>query len=65
VKDVSGSISRASLVEAISFGGEYVAHGSGLSRPGEFFGAFDASYRSSFSSSASASKYLVVDATGC
>ena len=27
----------------------------------QFFGAFDASYRSSFSSSASPSKYLVVD----
>ena len=32
-----------------------------LGRAGEFFGAIDASYRSSFSSSASASKYLVVD----
>ena len=32
-----------------------------LGRAGEFFAALDASYRSSFSSSASASKYLVVD----
>ena len=32
-----------------------------LGRPGQFFGALDASYRSSFSSSASCSKYLVVD----
>ena len=32
-----------------------------LGRTGEFFGALDASYRSSFSSSASASRYLVVD----
>jgi iron complex outermembrane receptor protein len=32
-----------------------------LGRAGEFFGAFDASYRSSFSSSASASRYLVID----
>ena len=32
-----------------------------LGRAGEFFGAFDASYRSSFSSSASASQYLVID----
>ena len=30
-------------------------------RSGDFFGAVDASYRSSFSSSATASKYLVVD----
>ena len=29
--------------------------------PGQLFGAFDTSYRSSFSSSASASKYLIVD----
>jgi iron complex outermembrane receptor protein len=32
-----------------------------LGRAGEFFGAFDASYRSSFSSSASASRYLAID----
>jgi iron complex outermembrane receptor protein len=32
-----------------------------LGRTGEFFGAFDTSYRSSFSSSASASRYLVVE----
>jgi len=64
VKDVSGSDLPGISREAISFGGEYVAHGSVLSRPGEFFGAFDASYRSSFSSSASASKYLVVDGYG-
>ena len=30
-------------------------------RPGQFFAAFDASYRSSFSSSATASRYLFVD----
>jgi iron complex outermembrane receptor protein len=61
VKDVSGSELPGISKQAISFGGEYVGRGSLLSRPGEFFGAFDASYRSSFSSSASASKYLVVD----
>jgi iron complex outermembrane receptor protein len=32
-----------------------------LAWTGQFFGAFDASYRSSFSSSASASTYLIVD----
>jgi iron complex outermembrane receptor protein len=60
VKDISGSplpgVSRA----AFSFGGEYVTRGSLLGRAGEFFAAIDASYRSSFSSSASASRYLVV-----
>jgi len=61
VKDVSGSNLPGISGQAISFGGEYVAHGSVMSRPGEFFGAFDASYRSSFSSSASASTYLIVD----
>ena len=35
--------------------------GGSLDRTGQYFGAFDTSYRSSFSSSASASKYLVVD----
>ena len=35
--------------------------GTLLGRAGEFFGALDASYRSSFSSSATASRYLVVD----
>jgi iron complex outermembrane recepter protein len=64
VKDVSGSLLPGISKQAISFGGEYVAHGSVMSRPGEFFGAFDASYRSSFSSSASASRYLVVDGYG-
>jgi iron complex outermembrane receptor protein len=64
VKDVSGSNLPGISGQAISFGGEYVAHGSVMSRPGEFFGAFDASYRSSFSSSASASKYLIVDGYG-
>ena len=64
VKDVSGSQLPGISKQAVSFGGEYVAHGSVMSRPGEFFGAFDASYRSSFSSSASASRYLVVDGYG-
>jgi len=64
VKDVSGSELPGISKQSVSFGGEYVTHGSVLSRPGEFFGAFDTSYRSSFSSSASASKYLVVDGYG-
>src|SRR5205085_5125197 len=45
---------------AISVGGEYVNPARLVSHAGEFFLALDASHRSSFSSSASASKYLVV-----
>jgi iron complex outermembrane receptor protein len=61
VKDVSGSDLPGISKSAISFGGEYVTPGHVLGRTGEFFGAFDTSYRSSFSSSASASRYLVVE----
>ena len=61
VKDVSGSDLPGISKSAISFGGEYVTPGGVLGRTGEFFGAFDTSYRSSFSSSASASRYLVVE----
>ena len=46
---------------ALSVGGEYAHRGSLLNRSGQFFGALDTSYRSSFSSSASYSKYLVVE----
>jgi iron complex outermembrane receptor protein len=60
VKDISGSRLPGISKWAHSIGGEYVNPGSLLGRAGEFFGALDASYRSSFSSSASASKYLVV-----
>lgn len=41
--------------------GEYVNPRRVLGKEGECFGVVDASYRSSFSSSATASKYLVVD----
>jgi iron complex outermembrane recepter protein len=61
VKDVSGSDLPGISKQAVSFGGEYTHDGSIAGRTGQFFGAFDASYRSSFSSSASASRYLVVD----
>ncbi len=61
VKDVSGSDLPGISKTAISFGGEYINRASLLGRGGELFGAFDTSCRSSFSSSASASKYLVVD----
>jgi iron complex outermembrane receptor protein len=60
VKDISGSTLPGISKWALSLSGEYTTPGSLLGRPGLFFGAFDSSYRSSFSSSASASKYLVV-----
>src|SRR6185436_13558139 len=59
-KDVSGSVLPGISKWAVSVGGEYINPGALLGRSGEFFGALDASYRSSFSSSASASRYLVV-----
>ena len=61
VKDVSGSDLPGISRWAVSYGGEYIYPATMLGRAGEFFGAFDASYRSSFSSSASASRYLVID----
>ena len=61
VKDISGSVLPGISKWALSLGGEYVNPGTLLGRAGEFFGALDASYRSSFSSSATASRYLVVD----
>jgi iron complex outermembrane recepter protein len=45
----------------VSYGAEYSNPATVFSRSGEFFAAADASFRSSFSSSASASRYLVVD----
>ncbi len=61
VKDISGSDLPGISKWALSLGGEYVHPETLLGRTGEFFGALDTSYRSSFSSSASASRYLVVD----
>jgi iron complex outermembrane receptor protein len=61
VKDISGSDLAGISKWAISFGGEYVNPGNAFGQSGEFFGAVDTSYRSSFSSSASASKFLVID----
>jgi iron complex outermembrane receptor protein len=61
VKDVSGTQLPGISKTAISFGGEWARAAGGFGRSGQVFAAFDASYRSSFSSSASASKYLVVD----
>lgn len=59
-KDISGSLLPGISKWAFSFGGEGIHRGSLLGRSGEFFGAVDVSYRSSFSSSATYSQYLVV-----
>ena len=61
VKDISGSALPGISKWAFSIGGEYVKSGTLLGRGGQFFGGVDASYRSSFSSSATASRYLIVD----
>jgi iron complex outermembrane receptor protein len=61
VKDVSGSVLPGISKWALSFGGEYSRDANVAGRQGQFFGAADTSYRSEFSSSASASRYLVVD----
>ena len=61
VKDISGSDLPGISKWALSLGGEYVNRATVAGYAGEFFGAIDSSYRSSFSSSATASKYLVID----
>lgn len=60
-KDISGSTLPGLSKYAVSFGGEIVGPGALLGRTGQFFGAFDTSYRSTFSSSATPSAYLNVD----
>jgi iron complex outermembrane receptor protein len=61
VKDISGSLLPGISRNAVSLGAEYVLGQSLFRREGQFFAAGDTSYRSSFSSSATASKYLFVD----
>lgn len=61
VKDISGSLLPGISRWAFSVGGERAAPATVLGYSGELFGAVDASYRSSFSSSATASRYLMVD----
>jgi iron complex outermembrane receptor protein len=61
VKDISGEPLPGISKEAVSVGGEYARPGRVARRNGQFFVALDSSYRSSFSSSATPSKYLVVD----
>jgi iron complex outermembrane receptor protein len=61
VKDVSGSQLPGISRVAFSLGGEYARPASLLGKSGEFFGAVDSSYRSNFSSSASASQFMVIE----
>jgi iron complex outermembrane receptor protein len=63
-KDVSGSVLPGISKWALAVGGEGSRPARLLGRSGQFFAAFDGSYRSSFSSNPSASKYLVVDGHG-
>jgi len=63
-KDISGSILPGISRWALSLGGEYGRPATVFGRAGAFFGALDGSYRSSFSSSATYSKYLVVEGYG-
>ena len=64
VKDISGSVLPGISKWALTFGGEYNKPGTVFGQRGEFFGAADTSYRSEFSSSPSASRYLIVDGYG-
>jgi iron complex outermembrane receptor protein len=60
VKDISGSALPGISKWAVSYGGEYVNPATVVGHTGEWFAAVDASYRSSYSSSATASRYLVI-----
>jgi iron complex outermembrane receptor protein len=60
-KDVSGTVLPGISKWAFSVGGEYARQQSLFGLGGQLFGAVDTSYRSSFSSNASYSRYLIVD----
>jgi iron complex outermembrane recepter protein len=64
VKDISGSILPGISKWAVSFGGEYGMPATVLGQSGQVFVALDGSYRSEFSSSPSASQYMMVDGYG-
>jgi iron complex outermembrane receptor protein len=64
VTDISGSVLPGISKWALTFGGEYNKPSTVAGVAGEFFGAVDTSCRSEFSSSPSASRYLVVDGYG-
>jgi len=59
-EDISGSLLPGISKWAISLGGEATHRARVLEHSGEFFAALDAAYRSSFSSSATYSHYMVV-----
>lgn len=59
--DISGERLPGISEWAFSVGGEYTIPNAFFGRQGEFFIGADASYRSDFSSDASASQYLVID----
>ena len=61
VKDISGSPLPGISRWALSYGAELSHPARLIGRSGEVFGGVDASYRSSFSSSPSYSRYLIVD----
>ncbi len=63
-KDISGGKLPGISKWAGSFGGEYATPGKFLNLIGKYFIAFDTSFRSGFSSSASPSKYLNIDGYG-
>ncbi|PYR46099.1 MAG: TonB-dependent receptor [Acidobacteria bacterium] len=60
-EDISGTVLPGISKWAHSLGGEYSHTGMLVGRSGDVFGALEASYRSDFSSSASYSRYLVVN----
>jgi iron complex outermembrane receptor protein len=64
VKDISGSVLPGISKWALTFGGEYNKPATVVGQAGELFAAADTSYRSEFSSSPSASRYMVVDGYG-
>ncbi len=61
IKDISGSVLPGISKWALSIGGEAGHRAALFGRPGRLFAAADMSYRSWFSSSATFSRYLVVD----
>jgi iron complex outermembrane recepter protein len=64
VKDISGSVLPGVSKWAFSLGGEYANPANVFGQAGELFGAVDTSYRSEFSSSPSASQYMMVGGYG-
>ena len=64
VKDISGSVLPGISKWAFSLGGEYANPANVFGQAGEVFGAVDTSYRSEFSSSPSASQYMMVGGYG-